>query len=168
MVEMQKGDVKMNYFSKIAVKITALVAVIMFFFPLCSVSCSNTDIIEFTGIELAMGKTIDMPDLGIEVGEAPEKLEGSPIVIAAIVLAAIALICALLLGVSRIFGVVTVASSILSLAIMILVMVGMRKKVMEEVGEFATVKLHIPYYILLISLGASAVMGFISAGWRDR
>ena len=70
----------MKLFSKISVKITALVAVIMFFFPLCSVSCSGVEVIEFTGVELAVGKAVDMPDIGIEIEEIPQKLDGSPLV----------------------------------------------------------------------------------------
>lgn len=158
----------MKLFSKIAVKITALVAVIMFFLPLCSVSCSNMMEIEFTGIELAVGKAVDMPDIGIDIDEIPEKIDGSPLVLAAIILAGIALVCALLLGISRIFGILTGLSSIASLAIMIIVMIGIDKKVADETGMLATVDFHISYYILLISLVATAVMGFISVALRDK
>ena len=158
----------MKLFSKISVKITALVAVIMFFFPLCSVSCSGVEVIEFTGVELAVGKAVDMPDIGIEIEEIPQKLDGSPLVLAAIILAGIAFICALLLGISRIFSILTGLSSVASLAIMIIVMIGIDKKIADEAGMVATVNFHIPYYILLISLGATAVMGFLSFALRGK
>lgn len=158
----------MKLFSKIAVKITALAAIIMFFFPLCSVSCSDVEVIDFTGAELAVGKAIDMPDLGIGSEEMPEKIDGSPFVLAAIILAGIAFICALPIGKSRAFGILTGLSSIASLAIMIIVMIGIDKKVAEETGMLATVNFHTTYYILLISLGATAILGFLCAVFHEK
>lgn len=157
----------MNSFSKIAVKVTALVAVIMFFFPLCSVSCSGMMSVDFTGVDLAMGKTLELPDLGMGQEEVSEKIDGSPLVLAAIILAGFALLCALILSASRIFGILAAISSIVSLAIMIIVMIGIDKKVTAEAGMLATVNLRIPYYILLLSLAATAVTGFLSAKRRS-